>query len=97
MIFIGVKRIRLSSNDGNIHVIFISKKECNDIHPKIIEKLENLVQNPDSDNWDLEGQIFGNERPWWEEFFNVLSGNLISLDPAQALKIKQAAGNWFHK
>ena len=97
MIFVGVKRIRLSSNDGNIHVIFISKKECNDIHPKIIEKLEKLVQNPESDNWDLDGQIFGNERPWWEEFFNVLSGHLISLDPAQAVKIKQAAGPWFDK
>ena len=97
MIFVGVKRIRLSSNDGNIHVIFISKKECNDIHPKIIEKLEKLVQNPDSDNWDLEGQIFGNERPWWEEFFNVLSGHLTSLDSAQSVKIKQAAGPWFDK
>ena len=99
MIFVGVKRIRLSSNDGNTHTIFISIKECNDIHPTIIEKLERLVfksnQNPESDNWDLEEQTFGDERPWWEEFFNVLSGNLISLDPAQAIKIKLAAGNWF--
>merc|ERR1712227_1181814 len=95
MIFVGVKRIRLSSNDGNTHTIFISTKECNDIHPTIIKKLESLIQksdqNPESDNWDLEEQTFGNERPWWEEFFNVLSGNLISLDPAQAVKIKQAA------
>ena len=99
MIFVGVKRIRLSSNDGNTHTIFISTKECNDIHPTIIKKLESLIQksdhNPESDNWDLEEQSFGNERPWWEEFFNVLSGNLISLDAAQAVKIKQAAGNGF--
>ena len=54
MILVGVKQIRLSTGDGNVHTIFISKKELDDIDPRIFEKLKDLVNNSSSDKWDLD-------------------------------------------